>query len=609
MVDRKDNKDSQPLLTEILSQQDPAQMQTLLTTLALANTESHALLLDVLSGSGPLGTVSNGDPMGVGEAFRAVGQGFARNPAALMTANMQLMQGWMELWQEMALEGMTGSSKPARDKRFSDPEWERNPGFKFIRKAYDLNAKWLMGLADHVKDEIPDNIHLRAKFFSQQLADSLAPTNHLGSNPQALRRFIESGGDSILAGIRMAREDVKKGNGKLYITQTDETPFKLGDNIATAPGEVVFRNDLIELIQYKPTGEQTYARPLLIFPPWINKFYILDLREENSMIRWLLDKGLSVFVVSWRSADDVTRDYTWNDYVKNGIYAAVEATLQATGQKGLNTVGYCIGGTLLSSALGHMAKTGDDRIKSATFFASQSDFSLAGDLKVFTDDNGRGYIDSIIEEHNGIMPGSMMYETFNWLRPIDLVWRYVIDQYMLGKEPRPFDLLYWNADQTNIPGRVHRKYLKDCYAKNKLARGKFKVLGETVDLKQVDIPVMVQASRDDHICPMESVYRTAKVFGGKTQFILAASGHIAGVVNHPDSGKYCHWTNDSALPDTGAEWLDGAEEHAGSWWPTWWNWLRPKSGRKVVAKQPKDMGLGSAPGTYARVRLEDIKLG
>ena len=310
MVDRKDNKDSQPLLTEILSQQDPAQMQTLLTTLALANTESHALLLDVLSGSGPLGTVSNGDPMGVGEAFRAVGQGFARNPAALMTANMQLMQGWMELWQEMALEGMTGSSKPARDKRFSDPEWERNPGFKFIRKAYDLNAKWLMGLADHVKDEIPDNIHLRAKFFSQQLADSLAPTNHLGSNPQALRRFIESGGDSILAGIRMAREDVKKGNGKLYITQTDETPFKLGDNIATAPGEVVFRNDLIELIQYKPTGEQTYARPLLIFPPWINKFYILDLREENSMIRWLLDKGLSVFVVSWRSADDVTRDYT-----------------------------------------------------------------------------------------------------------------------------------------------------------------------------------------------------------------------------------------------------------------------------------------------------------
>ncbi|HCX09495.1 MAG TPA: class I poly(R)-hydroxyalkanoic acid synthase, partial [Hyphomonas sp.] len=289
MVDRKNNKDSQPLLAEILAQQNPMQMQSLLTTLALANTESHALLLDVLSGSGPLGTVTNGDPMGVGEAFQAVGQGFAKNPVALMNANMQLMQGWMELWQEMALEGMTGAANAVRDKRFSDLEWDRNPGFKFIRKAYDLNAKWLMGLADHVKDDLPDNIHLRAKFFSQQLADSLAPTNHLGSNPQALRTFFESGGESVLAGIRMARDDVKRGNGKLYITQTDETPFKLGENIATAPGEVVFRNDLIELIQYKPTGEQTHARPLLIFPPWINKFYILDLREENSMIRWLLD--------------------------------------------------------------------------------------------------------------------------------------------------------------------------------------------------------------------------------------------------------------------------------------------------------------------------------
>ncbi|KCZ54640.1 hypothetical protein HY29_13880 [Hyphomonas beringensis] len=608
MADRKDNKGTQPSLAELLSHQNPLEMQSLLTTLALANTESQALFLDVLTGNGPLGTVTSGDPMGVGEAFRALGLAFSQKPSAIMNANMELMQGWMQLWQEMAVEGISGEHAKNRDRRFSDPEWQNNLGFRFMRKAYEVNAKWLMGLADHVQDEMPDNLHFRTKFFSQQIADSLSPTNFLGSNPQAMREFIQSGGASVLEGIRLARADVKKGGGKLYITQTDESQFQLGENVATAPGQVVFRNDLIELIHYTPPGEQTYARPLLIFPPWINKFYILDLREENSMIRWLLDRGLSVFVVSWRSADKVTKDYSWDDYIKNGIYAAVEATLQATGQKSLNTVGYCIGGTLLSSALGHMAANGDDRIKSTTFFASQSDFALAGDLKVFTDESGRAYLGSIIDEHGGVMPGTMMYETFNWLRPNDLVWRYVIDQYMLGKEPRPFDLLYWNSDQTNIPGKVHKKYLKDCYAKNKLARGKFKVLGEKVNLKNVKIPVMVQASRDDHICPMESVYRTAKVFGGKTNFILAASGHIAGVVNHPDAQKYCHWTNDGELPETGGEWMEGAEEHKGSWWPTWWEWLRPKSGRKVNAKQPKDMGLGAAPGTYVKVRLENIKL-
>ena len=606
MADQKGNKDSVQSLPEILAGYNPMRVQMMLSTLALASTESQALLTDVLTGSGPLGTVTQGDPMGAGEAYRALGASLAKNPVALMNANMELMQGWMTLWQEMAMETLTPPTGKEKDKRFSDPEWQTNYGFKFIRKAYDVNAQWMKGLADRATD-LPDNLQLRVKFFTQQLTDSLAPTNYLGTNPAALRHFVETGGESVLQGIRMARQDVRKGNGKLYITQTDESVFKLGENIATAEGQVVFRNDLIELIHYKPSGEQTYSRPLLIFPPWINKFYILDLREQNSMIRWLLDKGLSVFVVSWRSADAVTKDYTWDDYIQRGVYAAVEGTLQASGAKALNAVGYCIGGTLLSSALGHMAKTGDDRIKSVTFFASQSDFEFAGDLKVFTDDTGRAYIDSIIEDHGGVMPGAMMYETFNWLRPIDLVWRYIIDEYMMGKPPRPFDLLYWNADQTNIPGKVHQRYLKDCYAENKLATGRFEVLGEPVNLKDVKIPIMVQASRDDHICPMESVYRTAKVFGGDATFILAASGHIAGVVNHPDSGKYCHWTND-ALPDTGAQWMQNAEEHPGSWWPTWWNWLRPKSGRKVEARQPKDMGLGAAPGQYGKVRLADIRL-
>ena len=596
-----------PSIASLLMAQDPARLQVLMTTLALANTESQALLTDVLTGSGPLGTVAQGDPMGAADAFGQVGMSLARNPMALMQANMDLMQGWMGLWQEMVTETLTAEPKPEKDKRFSDPEWQANPAFKFIRKAYDLNARWMMSLADRAPD-IEEPIHLRAKFFMQLLTDSLAPTNFLGTNPQALKTFIESGGESVLAGIRMAREDVRKGGGKLHITQTDETPFKLGENIATAPGQVVFRNDLIELLQYAPTQETVHSKPLLIFPPWINKFYILDLQERNSMIRWLVDRGLTVFVVSWRSADGVTKDYTWDDYVKKGIYAAVEAALQTSGAKTLNAVGYCIGGTLLTSALAHMAATGYKKIDSATFFASQSDFELAGDLKVFTDGPGRDYVYGIIDNHGGIMPGKDMYETFNWLRPIDLVWRYVIDQYMLGKEPRPFDLLYWNADQTNIPGPVHKRYLSECYAENRLARGEYAVLGEKIDMANIQIPVMLQASKDDHIVPYESVFRSAKRFGGDTTFVLSGSGHIAGVVNHPDAKKYQHWTNPGVEENTANDWLAAATETPGSWWPTWWAWLKPKSGRKVKAVEPKDMGLGAAPGTYVKVRLEDIKL-
>lgn len=597
------NSDSQQSLTEMMSSLDPARLQVLMTTLALANTESQALMTDVLSGTGPLGTLSQGDPLGVNDAFKQVGTSILTNPAELMRANMDLMQGYMKLWQEMMVPP---SDERDADRRFSDPEWQNNPMFRMMRKAYALNTNWLMSLPD--RSDAPEDIRRRAKFFTQQLTDSISPTNFIGTNPVALRAFLETGGQSVLDGLRLAREDIRKAGGKLKISQTDNSPFKVGENIATAPGQVVFRNDLIELIQYAPTQKTTYSRPLLIFPPWINKFYILDLREENSMIRWLVDKGLTVFVVSWRSADEVTKDYTWDDYSKNGVYAAVDTVLEITGAKKLNAVGYCIGGTLLSATMSHMAKHGDDRIASATFFASQSDFELSGDLRVFTDKPARKYIDTIVEDHGGIMPGKQMYETFNWLRPIDLVWRYVIDQYMLGKAPRPFDLLYWNADQTNIPGPVHQKYLKDLYAKNKLSRGKFKLFDEKVDPKDVKAPVLVQASKDDHICPFESVYRTATVFGGPTKFVLSGSGHIAGVVNHPDANKYQHWVNGDETPDTAAEWFENAEEQPGSWWPTWWKWLRPKSGKKVTALVPKDKGLGAAPGTYVKVRLEDIDL-
>jgi polyhydroxyalkanoate synthase len=349
-------------------------------------------------------------------------------------------------------------------------------------------------------------------------------------------------------------------------------------------------------------------RPLLIFPPWINKFYILDLQPENSMIRWLLSKRVNTFVVSWRSADNETKDFTWDDYIEQGILAAVEAVTKETKAKSVNTIGYCIGGTLLSTALAHMGKVGDKRIHSATYFASQSDFELAGELKIFTDDDALQQVDKVIDEHNGIMPGELMGETFNWLRPADLVWRYVVDNYMMGKQPRPFDLLYWNADQTNIPGPTHRTYLTELYNKNALSGNRFKVFGEPVSMSDIKIPVFIQASRSDHICPWHSIYKGAQNFGGPVQFTLAGSGHIAGVINHPDAQKYQHWYNED-LPANPGRWLSSAEELPGSWWPSWWEWLRPLSGEKVDAVRPKDRKLGDAPGQYAALKLKDIAAG
>ncbi|MEO0466992.1 MAG: class I poly(R)-hydroxyalkanoic acid synthase [Pseudomonadota bacterium] len=592
-------------LASLISSQDPQKVQALTRNMSAALVESQKLLTSMM-GNQPDGMAQPRDhplAIGSGNALARVGQSVAAHPERLMSANLGLLQGYMSLWQDM-VSGSAASE--GRDRRFSDPEWSENPAFQFMRRSYELNTSWLMSLVEQA-DELGERDKRKAKFLTQQTIDAFAPTNFFATNPAALRAMIESGGTSVVEGLKQAREDLTRGGkGKLAISQTDETPFKVGENVATAPGKVVFRNNLIELIQYSPTTETVHAVPLLIFPPWINKFYILDLREENSMIRWLVNKGLTVLVVSWRSADVATKDYTWEDYAREGTLTAVEQALEATGAKEINTIGYCIGGTLLSGVLAHMAKNGDDRIRSATFFASQSDFQDAGDLMVFTDADAVSEITRIIDDNDGIMPGEIMGETFNWMRPVDLVWRYVVDNYMMGKKPKPFDLLYWNADQTNIPGKVHLAYLKELYGHNALSRGEFKLFGETVSLNDVTIPITVQASRDDHICPYDSVYRTAQTYGGPVRFVLSGSGHIAGVVNHPDANKYQHWLNDGELPGDAHAWLDGAEELPGSWWPSWWIWLQPLSGRKVKAREPEDCGLGDAPGHYVTARMKDI---
>ncbi len=579
-------------------------LQTMTANLMQAVQEAQGLLVDSLNGLDMRPPApGQADPFGGLEAQAKLGAALARNPEKSGHAMMTLFQGWMNLFQAMA----SGTPLP-RDRRFADPEWEANPAFNFMRRAWMLNAEWLQGLIDSVSDEMDDDSKTKARYYMSQFVDAMSPTNMMATNPAAIRAMIESNGESVLAGLRNARQDLQRGGGRLAISQTDETAYEIGKNVATAKGKVIFRNKLIEIIHYNPTRKKMRERPMLIFPPWINKFYILDLQPENSMIRWLLSKRVNTFVVSWRSADDETKDYTWDDYVEQGILAAVDAVTEETGAKDINTVGYCIGGTLLTTALAHMGKEGDERIHSATYFASQSDFDLAGELKIFTDNDALQHIDSVIDEHDGLMPGEMMGETFNWLRPADLVWRYVVDNYMMGKQPRPFDLLYWNADQTNIPGPTHKHYLNKLYNENALSSGKFEVFGEPVSMSDIQAPVFIQASRSDHICPWHSIYKGGQSFGGPVRFTLAGSGHIAGVINHPDAQKYQHWVNDD-LPDNPGRWLSGAEELPGSWWPSWWEWLKPLSGSKTEAIKPKDHKLGAAPGQYAALKLKDIAAG
>ncbi|MDJ0921260.1 MAG: class I poly(R)-hydroxyalkanoic acid synthase [Henriciella sp.] len=591
-------------LPNMFESMDPAALQALSSNLMQATQEAQGLISDMMT-SGAASPLSSQrpDPMGGLDAKMKIGAALARHPEKAGHAMMTLMQGWMNLFQSMA----TKSALP-RDRRFADPEWTENPAFDFMRRAWQLNSDWLNGLIDSVDGDVDEETKAKARFFANQMTEAMAPTNLLATNPAALRAMMESSGQSVLEGLRNARRDLQRGNGRLSITQTDEDAFRVGENVATAKGQVVFRNKLIEVIHYNPSRKKMRARPMLIFPPWINKFYILDLQPTNSMIRWLLSKRVNTFVVSWRSADAETKDYTWDDYIDQGVYAALKAVTEETGSKDVNAIGYCIGGTLLTSAMAHMAKEDDNRINSATFFASQSDFAQAGELKIFTDETALDHIDDIIDQHGGIMPGEMMGETFSWLRPADLVWRYVVDNYLMGKPPKPFDLLYWNADQTNIPGPVHRTYLKDMYNRNALSRGKFDVFGEPVSMGDITAPIFMQASKSDHICPWHSIYRGAQKYGGEVTFTLAGSGHIAGVINHPDAEKYQHWVNPS-LPDNPGKWFSAAEEHPGSWWTSWWEWLKPRCGGKIDAVKPRNHGLGKAPGQYAAIRMRDIAAG
>jgi polyhydroxyalkanoate synthase len=526
----------------------------------------------------------------------------------MMRAQADLFSRYLDLWQSTARraggETVEPVVAPAKgDKRFADPDWSANPVFDAIKQSYLITANWLNGLVGDV-DGVDPLEKRRVEFFVKMLTDAFSPSNFLISNPAALKAAVESRGESLVKGMENFAADLERGGGSLQISQTDASKFEVGVNVATAPGKVVFQNKLIQLLQFAPATEQVFEVPLLIFPPWINKYYILDLRPENSMIRWLSGQGFTVFVVSWVNPDAALAEKTFEDYLNEGVQAAVAAVLEQTGATSVNTVGYCIAGTLLSCALAYFAAKGDRRVGSATFFAAQQDFSESGDLKLFTDEDWLRVIEVRMDESGGVLPGRVMSDTFNALRANDLVWSFFVNNYLLGKEPKPFDLLFWNSDQTRMPKRLHLDYLRRFYRENALAKGAFSLNGVPLDLSKVKTPIFVQASREDHIAPYRSVYKGSRLFGGPVTFVMAGSGHIAGVINAPVAGKYQHWINDDR-PATVEAWMAGAAEHPGSWWPYWSEWLAERSGAKVPARDPaqgKLKPLEDAPGSFVKVK-------
>jgi polyhydroxyalkanoate synthase subunit PhaC len=444
----------------------------------------------------------------------------------------------------------------------------------------------------------------RVEFFMKMLTDAFSPSNFLASNPTALKEVMATGGASLVKGMENFQADLQRGGGQLSIAQTDYDMFKIGENVATAPGKVIFRNEIIELLQFSPSTEEVYEIPLLIFPPWINKFYIMDLRPENSLIRWLASQGFTVMVASWVNPDATLATKTFEDYMRQGIYEGVAAAKTQTGVDHVNTVGYCIGGTLLSATLAHMAANGDTSIGSATFFAAQQDFSEAGDLLLFTNEDWLKDLEAKMDEGGGVLSGQTMADTFNALRGNDLIWSFFVNNYLLGKEPKPFDLLFWNSDQTRMPKTLHTFYLRRFYGENAMAKGDLTLDGVQIDLSKVKVPIYVQSSKEDHIAPARSVFKGAKLFGGPVTFTMAGSGHIAGVINAPAANKYQHWTNDD-LPASLEEWQAQAKETPGSWWPHWAAWLAAKSGKKIPARDPAKgplKPLGDAPGEYVKVK-------
>ncbi|MCL4764814.1 MAG: class I poly(R)-hydroxyalkanoic acid synthase [Hyphomicrobiaceae bacterium] len=545
------------------------------------------------------------------EAARAmtdVARFWIGDPGRLAAAQGELVRGYFDLWQATVRRALGEKVEPVArpevgDNRFKDPEWSQSPYFDYWKQVYLLTAHWAESVLEKT-DGIDERTRMKAEFYLEQLLSALSPSNFPMTNPEVLRETLATNGRNLVQGLAHLAQDMEKSGDLLRISQTDIEAFEVGRNLAVTPGKVVFQNELLQLIQYAPTTEKVRATPLLVIPPWINKFYILDLTQPKSFIKFAVDQGFTVFVVSWVNPDGRLKDKTFEDYMTEGALAATHAVMRETRQDKINVLGYCVGGTLLATTLAYLAARGEDLYNSASFLAAQADFSSAGDLLVFIDDTQLKALEEMMAER-GYLDGSRMASVFNMLRPKDLIWPYIVNNYLLGKKPFPFDLLYWNQDSTRMPAANHNFYLREFYHENKLAKGRMKIAGTRLDLKKVELPVYELATREDHIAPAKSVFIGSRLFGGPVEFVLAGSGHIAGVINPPDPKrvKYQHWTNGEPA-GTLEEWIAGAKQTPGSWWPHWSKWLARHSGQRVPAREPGAV-LGvieDAPGSYVKVK-------
>lgn len=557
------------------------------------------------------GSSADPDPLKIGNAFLEMTTRLMANPARLVQAQLGFWHDYLTLWQNTARRMLGEDPQPViaeddKDRRFKDDAWREHEVFDFIRQSYLLSARYFRSVVEGAEGLDPKTAQ-KVDFYTRQFVDAMSPTNFLLTNPEVLRRTAETGGENLLRGLSNLLADLERGRGQLKIRMTDDTKFRVGENIAVTPGKVVYQNDLMQLIQYTPTTKEVLKRPLLIIPPWINKFYILDLRPKNSFIRWAVDQGHTVFVISWVNPDAKLAEKGFDDYMLEGPYAALEAIEKATGEKDANVIGYCLGGTLLATTLAHMAAKKDARVKSATFFTTMVDFEEAGELGVFIDEEQLSALEEKMSKL-GYLEGREMATTFNMLRANDLIWSFVVNNYLLGQEPFPFDLLYWNDDSTRMPARMHSFYLRRMYQQNDLVKpGAIELAGVKIDLRKIRQPCYILATREDHIAPWKSCYRATQIYKGPVRFVLAASGHIAGVVNPPDAGKYSHWINEELPPDPEA-WFKGATELAGSWWPDWHRWVSSQDRTMVPARIPGEGGLPAledAPGSYVKVMATD----
>ncbi len=555
------------------------------------------------------------DPLNIGGAFLDLAAKMSADPAKLINAQAALWQGYVDIWRNMANAAGGEETKPViapekGDKRFKSEEWSKNQIFDYIKQTYLLTAKWVNDTVADVEG-LDDRARHKVDFYTKQYTDALSPTNFFWSNPDVLKYTLETKGENLVHGLENLLEDLKTGRGQINPRMVPEGAFEVGRNVAVTPGKVIYQNDMMQLLQFEPSTDKVYKKPLLITPPWINKYYILDLKQENSFIKWCVDQGYTVFVISWINPDEKHIDRTFESYMSEGILAALDAIEQSIGETEVTAIGYCIGGTLMSATLAYLAAIGESRITACTFFAAQMDFEDAGELLLFTDEEQILMIERKMETA-GFLEGRNMATTFNMLRSNDLIWSFVINNYLMGKDPFPFDLLFWNSDTTNMPPKMHSFYLRNMYQRNLLQEpGGLTLGGQPIDLSKVKIPIFVQASKEDHIAPFESVFKATRLMSGPAEFMLAGSGHIAGVINHPDANKYQHWVNGSKRKyETAKDWMADAEEHPGSWWPHWHKWLSKKSGAKVAARNPskgKLKPLEDAPGSYVKTKAKPGK--